>query len=101
MKVQTEINNKRNVQKNDGFQQRQKDENYNIIDKTRELMIKLRKLRKKNFEKIADEKVKEKIINENMILRKENDEFESIEKDTNLDENNTTINTNIELRKNI
>jgi hypothetical protein len=64
-------------------------------------MIKLRKLRKKNFEKIADEKVKEKIINENMILRKENDEFESIEKDTNLDENNTTINTNIELRKNI
>ena len=101
MKVQTEINNKRNVQKNDGFQQRQKDENYNIIDKTRELMIKLRKLRKKNFEKIAEEKIKEKIINENMILRKENDEFESIEKDTNLDENNTTINTNIELRKNI
>ena len=64
-------------------------------------MIKLRKLRKKNFEKIAEEKIKEKIINENMILRKENDEFESIEKDTNLDENNTTINTNIELRKNI
>jgi hypothetical protein len=96
MKVQTEINNKRNVQKNDGFQQRQKDENYNIIDKTRALMIKLRKLRKENFEKIAEEKIKEKIQNEKMVLRREKEEFENIEdeKDSNLEDNNTTINSN-------
>ena len=35
-----------------------------------------------------------------MVLRKENDEFENIEKDSsNLDENNTTINTNIDHKK--
>ena len=50
-KVQTEISNKRNMTKNDGFEQKQKDENYSIIEKTRNLIIELRKRRKNNKQK--------------------------------------------------
>ena len=42
-KVQTEISNKRNTTKNDGFEQKQKEENYSIIEKTRNLIADLRK----------------------------------------------------------
>lgn len=50
-RVQTEISNKRNITKNDGFEQKQKDENYSIIEKTRNLITELRK-RIKNKEQI-------------------------------------------------
>ena len=50
-RVQTEISNKRNISKNDGFEQKQKDENYSIIEKTRNLIIELRKRRKNNKQK--------------------------------------------------
>ena len=42
-RVQTEISNKRNTTKNDGFENDQKNENYSIIEKTRSLIIGLRK----------------------------------------------------------
>ena len=42
-KVQTEISNKRNTTKNDGFEQKQKEDNYSIIEKTRNLIVDLRK----------------------------------------------------------
>ena len=38
-KVQTEISNKRNMTKNDGFEQKQKDENYSIIEKIETLYL--------------------------------------------------------------
>jgi len=50
-KVQTEISNKRNNTKNDGFEQKQKDENYSIIEKTRNLMTELRKRMKNDNQK--------------------------------------------------
>ena len=62
-KVQTEISNKRNMTKNDGFEQKQKDENYSIIEKTRNLILELRKRKKENMMK-ADKK-KEALLNQN------------------------------------
>jgi hypothetical protein len=52
-RVQTEISNKRNTTKNDGFEEDQKDENYTIIEKTRNLIIGLRKkmIWKKNLKR--------------------------------------------------
>ena len=50
-KVQTEISNKRNNTKNDGFEQKQKDENYSIIEKTRNLITELRKRMKNDNQK--------------------------------------------------
>ena len=50
-KVQTEISNKRNTTKNDGFEQKQKDENYSIIEKTRNLITELRKRMKNDNQK--------------------------------------------------
>ena len=50
-KVQTEISNKRNTTKNDGFEQKQKDENYSIIEKTRNLILELRKRMKSENQK--------------------------------------------------
>ena len=50
-KVQTEISNKRNTTKNDGFEQKQKDENYSIIEKTRNLISELRKRMKNDNQK--------------------------------------------------
>ena len=55
-KVQTEISNKRNTTKNDGFEQKQKDENYSIIEKTRNLILDLRKRKKENLVKIVKKK---------------------------------------------
>ena len=42
-KEKTEISNKRNIMKNDGFDKGQKEENYLIIEKTRNLISNLRK----------------------------------------------------------
>ena len=57
-KVQTEISNKRNTTKNDGFEPKQKNENYSIIEKTRNLIIELRKMRKEKMEKNKKNKIK-------------------------------------------
>ena len=62
-KVQTEISNKRNMTKNDGFEQKQKDENYSIIEKTRNLILELRKRNKENMMK--GDKKKEAFLNQN------------------------------------
>jgi len=88
-KVQTEISNKRSTTKNDGFEQKQKDENYSIIEKTRNLILELRKKMKKNGglenENLEIEKKKSKIIKDNEIV----DDTEHL----------TTVNTNIENEK--
>ena len=47
-KEKTEISNKRNTTKNDGFETDQKDNNYSIIEKTRNLISNLRKKMKDN-----------------------------------------------------
>ena len=57
-KVQTEISNKRNTTKNDGFEKKQKDENYTIIEKTRNLIAELRRMRKENMERNEKNKIK-------------------------------------------
>ena len=57
-KIQTEIANKRNIQKNDGFEQKQKEENYSIVEKTRNLISEIRKRRREEKEKEAEEKLK-------------------------------------------
>jgi hypothetical protein len=57
-KVQTEISNKRNTTKNDGFEKKQKDENYTIIEKTRNLIAELRRMRKENMERNEKKKIK-------------------------------------------
>ena len=61
-KVQTEIANKRNIQKNDIFEQKQKEENYSIIDKTRALIAEIKKKRKEELEQqeLEKEELKEK-----------------------------------------
>ena len=61
-RVQTEISNKRNITKNDGFEQKQKDENYSIIEKTRNLITELRK-RIKNKEQIETSNKKDESEN--------------------------------------
>lgn len=54
-KVQTEISNKRNTTKNDGFEQKQKEENYSIIEKTRNLILELRNIKKLKEKKVNAE----------------------------------------------
>ena len=65
-KVQTEISNKRNTTKNDGFEQKQKEENYSIIEKTRNLIIELRK-------KMKNDKQKEIFESNNRKMKKKYD----------------------------
>ena len=66
-KVQTEISNKRNATKNDGFEQKQKDENYSIIEKTRNLVSELRK-------RIKSDNQKELMELNNRKMNKDDDE---------------------------
>ena len=82
-KVQTEISNKRSTTKNDGFEQKQKDENYSIIEKTRNLILDLRKRKKEIMMKV--EKKKDNFFNQ----------FEEYNGDNidNDNENDTTVNT--------
>ena len=76
-KVQIEISNKRSTQKNDDFDQRQKEENYDVnIDKTRELAKNMRKNKKKERENNTDG---EQMKNEK---RSNNDELYTVNTDT-------------------
>ena len=81
-KVQTEISNKRNTTKNDGFEQKQKDENYSIIEKTRNLITELRKRMKNDNHK--------ELIDLNNRKSKRKDEIESDDENNN-DEVTTKI----------
>ena len=85
-KVQTEISNKRNMTKNDGFEQKQKDENYSIIEKTRNLILDLRKRKKENMMK-ADKK-KEALLNQNDENNADNNDIDN--------EADTTVHTAID-----
>ena len=72
-RVQTEISNKRNTTKNDGFEEDQKDENYTIIEKTRNLIIGLRKKMKEKQMQQAENnnrgsKTKEDIDNNGKLI---------------------------------
>ena len=83
-KVQTEISNKRNTTKNDGFEQKQKDENYSIIEKTRNLILDLRKRKKEIMMKV--EKKKDDFFNQ----------FEDYNNENNDNDIDTTVNTALE-----
>lgn len=87
-KVQTEISNKRNTTKNDGFEQKQKDENYSIIEKTRNLITDLRKRMKSENQK---EQVGE--FNKKTKKKDNNDSGEENNDDA------TTVNTALENQK--
>ena len=67
-KVQTEASNKISTTKNDGFEQKQKADNYSIIEKTRNLIIELRKRMKRDNQKeiveFNDRKMKKKDDND-------------------------------------
>lgn len=100
-KVQTEVANKRNIQKNDGFDQKQKDENYSIIEKTRNLLIELRKKRKQDREKEAEraEKEEKKPLQKSNLNNDDNLIYEGTKfknpNDSQNDEDATTINTQL------
>ena len=83
-KVQTEISNKRNTTKNDGFEQKQKDENYSIIEKTRNLILDLRKRKKEIMMKV--EKKKDDFFNQ----------FEDYNNENNDNDIDTTVHTALE-----
>ena len=87
-KVQTEISNKRNITKNDGFEQKQKDENYSIIEKTRNLIIELRK-------KMKNDNKKEEIVEPIKKPRKK-DNNDSM--DENINDEATTVHTALEIQ---
>lgn len=105
-KVQTEIANKRNIQKNDIFEQKQKEENYSIIDKTRALIAEIRKKRKEELEQqeLEKEELKEKDSfasnsnpngNEKETLGIKNDLFRGLSHDDDVhSQSNYSINTN-------
>ena len=83
-KVQTEISNKRNTTKNDGFEQKQKEENYSIIEKMRSLIFDLRK------------NLKNDGIDKNIDLKKKEEDIDSGKYGDNNTENNdidTTVHT--------
>ena len=93
-KVQTEISNKRSTAKNDGFEQKQKDENYSIIEKTRNLIIELRKKNKELFaknEKKKKKKLKDELYIDNFIENNKN----NIEENNNVDPDNDGDTTEI------
>ena len=90
-KVQTEISNKRNTTKNDGFKQKQKEENYSIIQKTRDLILELRKRKKENMMK--KEKKKEDLIVQNQDNNNAGNTENENENDNDID---TTQNTAID-----
>ena len=105
-KVQTEIANKRNIQKNDIFEQKQKEENYSIIDKTRALIAEIKKKRKEELEQqeLEKEELKEKNSfasnsnpngNEKETLGIKNDLFRGLSHDDDVhSQSNYSINTN-------
>ncbi len=94
-KIQTEVDNKRNIQKNDGFEQRQKDENYTILEKTRNLILKIREKRRLEREQIVNEKIKEDEINDKRFRNS------SIEEDKSVSENTDNNNTEEEVTTNL
>ena len=83
-KVQTEISNKRNTTKNDGFEQKQKYENYSIIEKTRNLILDLRKRKKEIMMKV--EKKKDDFFNQ----------FDDYNAENNDNDIDTTVHTALE-----
>ena len=87
-KVQIETSNKRNTTKNDGFEQKQKDENYSIIEKTRNLIIELRK-------KMKNDNKKEEIVEPIKKPRKK-DNNDSM--DENINDEATTVHTALEVQ---
>ena len=90
-KVQTEITNKRSTTKNDGYEQKQKDENYSIIEKTRNLIIELRKRKKENLKKVEKKK-------DDFLEQFEDNNIAKSDKDNDIDdnENDTTKNTGLD-----
>ena len=94
-KIQTEVENKRNIQKNDGFEQRQKDENYSIVDKTRNLILKIREKRRMEREQIANEK-REENDPRYMNNSEEKSISENSQNNNNTEEDNTTIHSVID-----
>ena len=87
-KVQTEISNKRNITKNDGFEQKQKEENYSIIEKTRNLITELRK-------KMKNDNKKEEVA-EPIKKPKKKDNNDSMEE--NINDDATTEHTALEMQ---
>ena len=88
-KVQIETSNKRNTTKNDGFEQKQKDENYSIIEKTRNLITDLRK-------KMKNDNKKQQQLNESIKKVKKKDNNDSIE--DNINDEATTVHTALEIQ---
>ena len=86
---------KRNIQKNDGFEQRQKDENYSIVDKTRNLILKIREKRRMEREQIANEK-REENDPRYMNNSEEKSLSENSQNNNNTEEDNTTIHSVID-----
>ena len=87
-KVQIETSNKRNTTKNDGFEQKQKDENYSIIEKTRNLITDLRK-------KMKNDNNKQQQLNESIKKPKKKDNNDSIE--DNINDEATTVHTQLDI----
>ena len=87
-KVQTEISNKRNITKNDGFEQKQKEDNYSIIEKTRNLILELRK-------KMKNDNKKEEIV-EPIKKPKKKDKDNNESMDENNNDEATTVHTALE-----
>ena len=87
-KVQIETSNKRNTTKNDGFEQKQKDENYSIIEKTRNLITDLRK-------KMKNDNKKQQQLNESIKKVKKKDNNDSIE--DNINDEATTVHTQLDI----
>ena len=95
-KVQTEITNKRNTTKNDGFDEKQKNENYSIIEKTRKLIHELSKRKKENM--LKNEKKKMNKIQNDMFIgnffkkhQKNMDDNNEIDNENENDDNTTEI----------
>ena len=96
-KIQTEVDNKRNIQKNDGFEQRQKDENYSIIEKTRNLLLKIREKRRLEREQIVNEKRKEDQINDMRFRNSSIEEDKSVSENTENNNSEEDITTNLSI----